>query len=212
VKLFGYTRCFLASAGSRVLHDVTTFYLVLHRLLSVFVKTKYPSIMMVPTVLDLAMTRDLGRHVITIPVAEQQLYSEAVADGPLKSPSSSKLGSNARRAKTISVGNDFTSEQDRQLVKLKAEEKSWQEIAAELGKEVGEIKERWQKVRPEGQSDDKFDGELKTDKTQEANKKEKRKERSGVLELAEVAAIEVEPDEHFRLEEVRLHRKPIPVD
>jgi hypothetical protein len=169
--------------------------------------------MMVPTVLDLTMTRDLARHVITIPIAEEQLYSEAAADSPLKGPSNSKLSSNARKDKTISDGNGFTGEQDRQLIKLKAEEKkSWKEIAAELGKEVGEVEERWQKVRPVGQDNNKSDGELKKDETQEANKKEKRKDWSGALGLAEVTAIEVEPDEHFRLEEVCLHQKFIPIN
>jgi len=101
----------------------------------------------------------------------------------------------------------FTAEQNAMLVKMKTEEKkTWREIATALGKEVGEVKERWKEVRPDKQSNESAVGDAtKKDesKPQEANKKEKRKSNKNTNE--DDGPILLIPDENFSSEEVRLN-------
>lgn len=205
-EAFGYTRCFLASATHLFNSSYTTFNFLLHRLLSTFIITLHSPVMMVPTVVNVSLTDDLARHLVSLPITSEKPYSETTADSPFKNPSNSRFVTAAQKDTKASDGGGFTDVQDRQLIKLKIEEKKpWKEIATELGKDIGEVKERWQKVRPDKQGDDKPEGEAKKDDKQEANKKEKRKDSAIALGFAELAAIEVEPDEHFGLNEVCLH-------
>ena len=166
--------------------------------------------MMVPTVVGVTLTDDVARHLISLPIPSEETHSEAATDNSFKNPSNSKFVTAARKDTKASDDGGFTDAQDRQLIKLKIEEKKpWKEIASELGKDVGEVKERWQKVRPDKQGDDKAEGGAKKDDKQEANKKEKRKDSAIDLRFAKMAAVEVEPDEHFRLEEVCLRQQRI---
>jgi hypothetical protein len=100
----------------------------------------------------------------------------------------------------------FTSKQDAMLIKMKKEEKkTWKEIATALGKEVGEVKERWKGVRPDKQGDASAIGdtvEKREAKSQEANRKEKRKDNEKASE--DDTPLALVPDHNFSDEEVRL--------
>jgi hypothetical protein len=100
----------------------------------------------------------------------------------------------------------FTSEQDAMLIKMKTEEKkTWKEIATALGKEVGEVKERWKGVRTDKQGDANAIGDTagkREAKSQEANRKEKRKANEKASE--DDAPLALVPDHNFSGEEVRL--------
>lgn len=150
----------------------------------------------------------------------ERRLSEASADIPLKKkgsePKLSVGGKNDKATKdTKSTENDgFTAKEDKKLLKLKTEEnKSWKEIATALAKDVGAVKERWQKVRPDKQDSDKPAGEAKKEEKQEANKKEKRSDsKKGLMQQGEGGDIILEPDENFNFDEVGLSQHALMVD
>jgi hypothetical protein len=155
-------------------------------------------------------------HAIAAARREHRL-SEASADIPLKKKSSDpKLKADGgkddkdTKAAKAAESDGFTAKEDKKLLKLKTEEnKSWKDIAAALSKDVGAVKERWQKIRPdkqEKQDGDKPAGEAKKEEKQEANKKEKRSDhKKGVMHLGEDDDIILEPDENFNFDEVNLY-------
>ena len=156
---------------------------------------------------------------------EKDKHSETAADLKDKKPKQTKTkdkpmaestakekddSKNAETANQSSAANDgtptFTAEQNAMLIKMKTEEKkTWKEIATALGKEVGEVKERWREVRPDKQGDASAIGNAaKKDelKPQEANKKEKRKGDEKANEDEDTVVLV--PDHNFSNEEVRL--------
>lgn len=126
---------------------------------------------------------------------------------PAKENNDAKNAETANQAAAADDGTlTFTAEQNTMLIKMKTEEKkTWREIAAALGKEVGEVKERWREVRPDKQGDTSAIGNTaKKDelKPQEANKKEKRKGDEKANE--DDGTVLLMPDHNFSNEEVRL--------
>jgi len=126
---------------------------------------------------------------------------------PAKDNNDTKDTEPANQAAAANGGTPtFTADQDAMLIKMKTEEKkTWKEIATVLGKEVGEVKERWKEVRPDKQGDASAIGdaaEKVEPKSQEANRKEKRKGNEKAIE--DDGPLVLVPDHNFSGEEVRL--------
>lgn len=134
--------------------------------------------------------------------------SETAANTSVKKKKSdTKLQTNGGKdAKATENDSGFTAKQDKKLLKLKLEEKkTWKDIATALGKDVGQVKERWQHVRPDKQDGDKATagGDAKKEESKhEGNKKDKRKDNKDADESDEIV---LEPDTNFNFDEVCLY-------
>jgi hypothetical protein len=67
-----------------------------------------------------------------------------------KASESKKLDTKADEKKIddLPAAADFTEAQDKALIELKLKSKSWKEIANEIGKDVGKIKQRFNQIKP----------------------------------------------------------------
>ncbi|KAK4986008.1 hypothetical protein LTR66_008003 [Elasticomyces elasticus] len=75
------------------------------------------------------------------------------------------------------VDEAFTPEQDAQLIKMKAENKSWKDIAQEIGKPAWALKKRYPQIRPKDDdvANKEVEGHAKTAEKKQTDQGEKKR-------------------------------------